>query len=489
MSTPWTAGHLPGLRDEDVPWDTLSFGAGARQLDVRVPVLRPEQLRDLARRVKAAGAQHLQGLSVSRVIDIVDAAVARLLDPADPFRREAERLLPVVAGYDPEMVRLGLNGFLQSFRAPQLHRFVAEDFANPKVLDGFQPAVKGGAVRAFGPSLLVHSWAGNVPALPLWSLACGLLVKAGNIGKLPSAEPVFATLMARLLAQVHPPLGECLAVVWWKGGDEASARAVFGEAEVVLAYGGNTAIAQVRSQVPVTTRFLGYGHKIGFGLVAREALDTARAARTARDAAHDVVRYEQQGCYSPHHFYVQRGGQVPPRAFAQYLAAELANLQQRFPRRALALEESVALAGWRQRAELQSLAGTATELLGAEDAAWTVAYADAPQPLAPTGGGRSVAVQAVDRLDDVLPLVAPHAAFLQTAAVAAEPRELYRIGALLGAAGVTRICALGAMTTPEAGWHHDGRFNLADLVRMVEIEAGAERAADRLAPYAQELRP
>lgn len=489
MSTPWTAGHLPGLRDEDVAWDTLSFGAGARQLDVRVPVLRPEQLRDLARRVKAASVQHLQGLSVSRIIDIVDAAVARLLDPANPFRREAERLLPVVAGYDREMVRLGLNGFLQSFRAPQLHRFVAEDFANPKVLDGFQPAVKGGAVRAFGPSLLVHSWAGNVPALPLWSLACGLLVKAGNIGKLPSAEPVFATLMARLLAQVHPPLGECLAVVWWKGGDEASARAVFGEAEVVLAYGGNTAIAQVRSQVPVTTRFLGYGHKIGFGLVAREALDTARAARTARDAAHDVVRYEQQGCYSPHHFYVQRGGQVPPRAFAQYLAAELANLQQRFPRRALALEESVALAGWRQRAELQSLAGTATELLGAEDAAWTVAYADAPQPLAPTGGGRSVAVQAVERLDDVLPLVAPHAAFLQTAAVAAEPRELYRIGALLGAAGVTRICALGAMTTPEAGWHHDGRFNLADLVRMVEIEAGAERAADRLAPYAQELRP
>ena len=44
-------------------------------------------------------------------------------------------------------------------------------------------------------------------------------------------------------------------------------------------------------------------------------------------------------------------------------------------------------------------------------------------------------------------------------------------------------------TTPEAGWHHDGRFNLADLVRMVEIEASAERAADRLAPYAQEDRP
>ena len=42
------------------------------------------------------------------------------------------------------------------------------------------------------------------------------------------------------------------------------------------------------------------------------------------------------------------------------------------------------------------------------------------------------------------------------------------------------------MTLPEAGWHHDGRCNLADLVRYVEIEGSAERYADRLAAYAEE---
>jgi hypothetical protein len=60
---------------------------------------------------------------------------------------------------------------------------------------------------------------------------------------------------------------------------------------------------------------------------------------------------------------------------------------------------------------------------------------------------------------------------------------------VFGQAGITRIAPLGAMTQPEAGWHHDGRFNLADLVRIVEIEQAAERAADRLAPYAQEGAP
>ncbi|MEJ8836435.1 acyl-CoA reductase [Ramlibacter sp. AN1133] len=485
----WTAGHLPGLRDDAVAWHTLPFGAAGERLEVRVPMLQPAQLTDLARRVKAASAQHLKTLPVSRIVQIVDAAVARLLDPADSFRREAERLLPVVSGYDAEMVRLGLNGYLQTFRAAQLHRFVAEDFANPKVLDEFQPALKGGMVRAFGPDLLVHSWAGNVPALPLWSLACGLLVKAGTLGKLPSAEPVFATLFARLLAQVHPPLGDCIAIAWWKGGDADSAAAVFAEADTVLAYGGNDAIAQVRAQVPVTTRFLGYGHKLGFGLVGRTALDTQRAPATARLAAHDIVRYEQQGCYSPHHFYVERGGKVDPRGFAQYLAAELANLQQRFPRRALALEEAAALAGWRQAAELRALADQGCELVGDAQAAWSVVYSDSAQPLAPTGGSRSIHVSAVDALDEVVALAAPHARFLQTVGIACEPQQLHRLAAALGQVGVTRLCALGAMTAPEAGWHHDGRFNLADLVRMVEIEASAERAADRLAPYAQEHLP
>jgi hypothetical protein len=484
MNTCWTAGHLPGLAPGEVDWHVLSFGT----LDVRVPVLAPTQLQALARRVKEAAARHLQPLPVSRIVEIIDAAVLRLLDANDPFRREAEALLPAVSGYDAEMVRLGLQSYLQTFRAPQLHRFLAEDFANPKVLDEFQPAIKGGLVRAYGPQLLAHSWAGNVPALPLWSLVCGLLVKAGNVGKLPSAEPVFASLFARLLAEVHPPLADCLAIVWWKGGDAASAQALFGEADTVLAYGGNETIAQVRSRVPPTARFLGYGHKLGFGIVARSVLDVQRAPALARLAAHDIVRYEQQGCYSPHQFYVERGGRVDPRAFAHYLAAELANLQRRFPRRVLTLEEAAAISGWRQAAELRAMAQAGAELLGADDAAWHVAYSDAPQALAPTGGGRSILVCAVDTLQAIVPLVAPHARFLQTAAVAAQPQELWPIAEALGRAGVTRICALGAMTAPEAGWHHDGRFNLADLVRMVEVEQSAERAADRLAPYAQEDR-
>lgn len=476
------AGYLPGLGDDEVQWQTLDFKSrDGQELEVCVPLLTAPQMQALACRVRKAAAIHLRPMPVAEIIDAVDRAMARLLDRNDIYRQQAEAWLPVVSGYDTDMVRLGLTGFFKTFRAAQLKRFVAEDFANPAVLDGFQPAAKGGAVRAFGPDLLVHSWAGNVPALSLWSLVCGLLVKAPAIGKLASAEPLFAGWFARLLAEVHPPLAGCLAVVWWRGAGGEEADALYAQADTVLAYGGNQTLDALRRRLPVTTRFLPHGHKLGFGLIDAQALDTLKAPAMARLAAWDVMRYDQQGCYSPHVFYVQRGAPVSPRAFADYLAAELANLQRRFARRELDLEEGAALARWQQNMEW---GGEAHQLLGPVDAPWSVAYSERLQPLAPTALYRTIAVVAVDRLDAVLPVVAAQRDYLQTAGIAAGPEELYRLAGLLGAAGVTRISAIGSMSMPEAGWHHDGRFNLLDLVRMTEIEQSAELAAQPLAAYA-----
>ncbi len=478
-----TAGYLPGLRAEEIQWHTLGFGEGAQHVDVAVPQLTPAQLLALAAHVRTHGGAQLKAMPVSQIIAAIDRAVERLLNPADPYRLELELLLPRISGFDAEMVRLGLNAYLKTFRAPQLQRFVAEDFANPKLLDEFQPVPKGGMARAFGPELLVHVWAGNVPGLPLWSLVCGLLVKAPAVGKVASAEPLFASLFARLLAEVEPRLAEALAIVWFKGGDTASERALFGAADVVLAYGGNDTLSALRAQVPITTRFLPHGHKLSVGLVSAAALDAQRLQAVARAAALDVVRYEQQGCYSPHTFYVARGGRVTPREFAQALAGELAALQHKFARRPLTLEEAASVAAWRQGQELQGYASASVELLGDADTSWAVAYAEEAGPLQPCALNRTVQVQAVERLRDAVPLLAVQRDYLQTVGIAAAPQELHALAGPLGEAGATRLCALGQMTAPEAGWHHDGRYSLLDLVRIVELEASVEAAAEQYAPY------
>lgn len=416
-------------------------------------------------------------------MDVVDKAIARLLDRESPHRRKAEALLPLVTGYDAEMIRLGLSDYLRTFRRPQLERFLAEDFVDPRCLDGFQAARKGGFTRAYGPDLLFHSWAGNVPALSLWSLVCALLVKAPSIGKVASAEPLFAGWFAQLIADIEPALAECMGIVWWPGGDTKRETAVLNQADVVLAYGGNKTLSAIRAHTPVTTRCLTYGHKISFGVISRSALDAQQAWSVAHAAANDVMRYDQQGCYSPQLFFVERGGPVSPQEFTHYLARELANFEHRFPRHELDIDEASNVAAWKTAQQLRAQTDADVEFISDPSGAWSAVYTDRIEDLSPSALNRNVKVVGVENLDDIAAHIAPFKALLQTVGVAASPEDLFRLSEQLGAVGVTRIAAIGRMSAPEAGWHHDGRFNLLDLVTMTEIEQGAETSAEAFAAY------
>lgn len=476
------AGHLPGLNREALRWREVGHSAWGENAVIALPELDAAQAAALCAHVRDNARARLKRMDTARIVTAIDAAIARLLDRQHPLRRKAEYLLPIVTGYDRETVRLGLTSYLKTFRKPQLLRFLAEDFANPGLLDGFQPTPKGGYLRAHGPELLLHVWAGNVPALSLWSLICGLLVKAGTIGKLASAEPLTASWFASLLTEIDPEIGECLAVTWWKGGEAAAEPIFLHEADTVMAYGGNETLTALRARLPITTRFLPHGHKIGFGVVAREALDSRKAPALARLAAHDVTRYEQQGCYSPQMLFVERGGKVSPSEFARYLAQELAAFASRHPRRALSQGEAASIASWRGAQETHAMEGAA-ELLGEPAAPWSVVHVETPEALSPTGLNRTLKLVAVESLDEVAALVAPYRSFLQTAGVAAAPERLFQLSEQLGEIGVSRIAPLGRMTAPEAGWHHDGRFSLLDLVSFTEIEQSAEAAAEGFAPY------
>lgn len=478
-----TAGYIPASLPGTINYKTLRFSAHGQHIDIRLPLLTPAQLNAVADQVRNAARATLADMPVLDIVDAIDRTVARMLDASCPKRQEAERLLSIISGFDPEMVRLGIQSCLTSFRRPQLLRFLVEDFGDPGLLDDFRPRPKGGWSRAYGPALLGHVWAGNVPGLPLWSLVAGLLVKSGSLGKVSSDEPFFASWFARELGEVEPRLRNVLAVVWWPGGDTPLETTLGKQADVVIAYGSDVALSAWQHQLPINTRFLPHGHKVSLGMVSACALDTRLSGLTARQAAQDMVRWDQQGCYSPHVFYVERGAQVSPKEFACLLAGELAGQQYHYTRRGLSLEETASVARWRQQLGSLALQGQAIELLGPIDAPWSLAYVDEAQAPFPSALNRTACVIAVDSLDEAMRCLSSQRRYLQTIGLAASPEELFRLAPMLAQAGATRICALGAMAAPEAGWHHDGRFSLLDLVRMVDIEASAEQAAEALACY------
>ncbi len=473
------AGYIPELEEETFETKILKF----QDLEVEIPLLTEKQMKQVMETVKKGSTETLKNMTVSEIVNIIDKVIAGLLDRSSPYRQKAEKLLPIVTGYDEEMIRLSLTSYLKSFRKHELQQFLVEDLGNPLLLDDFQPRVKGGFSKAVGPELITHIWAGNVPALPLWSFISGLLVKAGNIGKVSSAEPLFAGWFAQLLVEVEPKLANCFAVVWWKGGDEEREKAIFAQSDLVFGYGSNQSLEALKTRIPITTRFLPFGHKISFGLISNSTLDSQKAWRIAHQAAYDVVRYDQQGCYSPHLFYVQNGGRVSPRELARYMANELDNFEKKFPRRHLSIEESSSFSSWKQREEMSLFSNHDKEVLGDSANKWAVVYGESKDDFTPSPLNRVIRVIAFNSIEDILPAIHPYRSFLQTVGIAAEPNVLFQWADKLGGIGVTRITAIGSMTSPEAGWHHDGRFNLLDLISMVDIEAAAKMESERLAPY------
>ena len=332
---------LPGLDQSAVAeWQSLRFG----ELELRFPKLSPDQLAGVMERVAAARDEYLAELPVLRVAELLDRAVGRWLEPHSAWRRLAEQLLPAVTGYPEVVIRKGLAGYLATFRLENTRRLLEEEFGDPRFLDEFRPrGAVGGRARAFGPRVTTHVFSGNVPGLPAQSLACALLVKSASLGKAASEEPLFPSLFVQSLADVDERLAACFAVTWWPGGTAELETVAFDRADAIVAYGSEAAIEAVRARVALGKRFVAYGHKLSFGVIGREWLTPERAEEAAKRAGYDVAKYDQQGCLSPHLFYVERGGAVAPRDFAALLAATLKQYQAAVPRGRLPLAEAAAI--------------------------------------------------------------------------------------------------------------------------------------------------
>lgn len=450
-------------------------------LVLEYPELSGGFIRDVANRLRQNREAYLSKLTTTEIVDKIDSAVQKWLDPAYPLRITAESLLPVITGYDPEVVRLHMKRYMRTFRRKELLRFLDEEFDPPAMLDEYRPRKSGGMSKAYGPELIFHVFAGNVPGVQLWSLIMGLIVKSASLGKTSFDEPLFPVLFAASLAEVDPRLADCIAVLPWKGGTETLEAPAIQAAEAIIVYGSDRAVESLRSRTPSTKKMVRFGNKISFAMIGKEALTPDHYAETVRLLAEDVAIYDQQSCLAPQMVFVERGGSVSPQQFAQLLAAELERYRK-WRRAPITDEEAVAIRSLRSRYEMESLTrGKKMVFASSSGTAWTViAHEYAGFEGSPLN--RTIHVYPVGDLLEVAYHISPYRSYLQSCGLAAEARRLSELADGLGRAGVNRISAVGRMHMAPAGWHHDGRFNLLDLVRFTDIEASAEWSADRYDP-------
>ena len=468
---------------DSIQWKALTFIRGNQSVIVEVPDLTLLQSDSLCQYLKLKGPLTMKEISLSTLIHGISSVILKLLDKNNKSRIFLNENLPVITGFDRKMIELNLSSYLKTFRSHSLKSFLAQDFTQIEMLSDFVPVVKGGWSKVKPPNLMLHVWSANVPALSLWSLIGSLLVKSPSIGKLASDEPLVASIFVKMLLEEIPALEDCLSIVWWRGGDFSHSQAILDQCDLVLAYGSNETLNSIRSRLGIFTRFLGHGHKISFSVVSNTALDNKNAKWVAEQAALDVVRYDQMGCYSPHAYFVKTGGLVSPKEFAQLLLTEIHSLSHRFSNRELSMSESSSIVKWRQDQLFNTIKDPSVEIFGDQSASSQVIFCNVAMPLKASILNRNVFVIAFNHWEELDFCLDPQRQFLQTAGVAVSIEELDHVSNLLVELGVTRICSVGEMTQPPSGWHHDGGFSLLDLVKIVDVEMSTISASERFTSY------
>jgi hypothetical protein len=316
----------------------------------------------------------------------------------------------------------------------------------------------------------VHIAAGNIPNPTLMSIVLGLLARSAQFVKCASGSALLPRLFAHSLYEADSKLGACIEIAEWRGGNADLENVLFAEADCVTATGSDKTLAAIRSRLMAHARFLGYGHRVSFGFVAKEALAHAGAPRIAARVTDDVVAWNQLGCLSPHVIYVQPGGEVSPEKFAELLADELARREQAEPRGELAAPHAAAIASRRDIYEVRAAHSPETLMWhSGNSTAWTVVF-EADARFQTSCLNRFIYVKPVKDLTEMLQHAEVVRGKVSTVGIAAPEHQAEELAVQLARWGVTRVCPIGQMQNPPLTWRHDGRPALGDLVTWTDLE-------------------
>jgi hypothetical protein len=456
--------------------------------------LTAETLRQASFAVRRNRNEWLQRQRTRAVIEMIAHTADQWLEPENGFRLLALRDGPRETGWSPATLARGLDSFFRSITVESLEALVAQDLGDARRLDDFGAGSAehrtGRTSLAVGPELLVHLTAGNLPNPALFSMILGLIMRSAQIVKCPRDASLLPRLFAHSLAATESKLGACLELVSWSH-DERNARELedllFSEAACVTATGSDTMLAEVRPRIPSRTRFIGYGHRISFGLIAKESLSPYSRKRLVRAMADDITAWNQLGCLSPHAYYVEEEASGSAEALAEELAAELERREATEPRGTIGVAESALIQSRRGIFELRAAAmaslternlnrslffdppATVRLWASTESTAWTVVL-NHDARFQPSCLHRFIELKPVRNWGEVLRFAEPFRQQLSTVAVAAPDDRLPEMARQLAHWGVSRICPIGRMQEPPAAWRHDGRPALGDLVTWTDLE-------------------
>jgi long-chain-fatty-acyl-CoA reductase len=435
--------------DPDGQHHELAYEGG---LKVRIPKLGERHLETLRQESRTI-QRELAELNVYDVASFLTRAGSVWLQlmsegPLNRFRYTSE-----LTGYVEEMIRSDYEAIAHFISWPNtIYDLITVELGSEKIMDDWLPVLSS-YVRAFPYGFLLHYLVGNLPLAALFSLIRGVITRNQSFAKVPSRDPITAITFIEALIEVDPdhPLARSLSAGYWPHGDGVEAE-ILDMSDVVCAWGGEHAIAELKAKIPVGVPLLEYGPRWSASVIDLAQCDPRAAAYRL---ANDVGYYDQEACFSTQRAFVR--GDVD--AFADQLADRFEAFAARLPkvtdhRDALAHRSACLLEaqylGWRVRSS----------------ADWAIVVVPNPEDYVRHPLGRTLVIHPLDDLEQVERYLNKKLQGLSVFPFSLAPRYRDR----WVQAGANRIVELGTTRRPRQGFTHDGTRGLAHLVRFACVE-------------------
>lgn len=356
----------------------------------------------------------------------------------------------------------------------QLHMLLGQDYlltklrselgtARPNVLERRYPEREYEMWTPIG--CMVHVMPSNVFAVAALGLIEGLLANNINIVKLSARDTIFAALFAQELIRydVSDQLQNYIAILRLSSKQEDVLKALFTHADAVSAWGGEKAIAAIRSMLPSHVRVITWGHKVSFGYMAKELINDSQVIEAF---ALDVCRLDQQACSSPQTIFVEADDEQIVQV-AQQLAEALKRVSPTVPAESADTDAAAEITTVLSVAKAEQALGLC-HVIESEQDDWRI-IVDFRTSLKPSPLYRTICLVPIQR-ETITSVLRPMRAWLQTCGLAAGFPDAAAISRQLLAAGVSRITRPGQMVESYNGAPHDGVYALQQMMRRVSVD-------------------
>ena len=306
---------------------------------------------------------------------------------------------------------------------------------------------------------LLHIAAGNVDALPVFSVLEGLLTGNVNILKLPSNDGGLSVGILLRLMEIEPALRSRVFVFDLPSSDTSAMEKMASVADAVIVWGGDEAVRAVRRLADPAARIVEWGHKISFAYVSGEASDDELIG-----VCRNICDTEQLLCSSCQGVFLDTEDEAELCRFAERFASLLESTTAETP----------SAYGLRLRAQ-KTIELYAEELEAGADLVRIIkkkgcsVTVKRDRELAPSLMFRDPWVRPLPK-KDILKALLFNRNRLQTAALICHEEDRSGLESLLVSAGVVRVTSGERMSSSFAGAPHDGEFPLRRYMKAVSFE-------------------